>query len=254
MISRLYVSDYDGKSDKHIALYWIGIENKIEESTSMSFAWFFILLAVYYIRRHSMAMLQVRDMDDRLYDRLKFAAKRDNRSISQQVVTILQNYFTSVPVKPKNATEEFLKLSGAWEDTRSAEEIIDDIRTSRVNSTRFEAVDGIFDWYRHNNFCTSRGQNCIGKIRGKQKYPYFHFDDYVCRACIRCKTLAEWTDEYAKSESYSRNLPCRRVEYRYYGTICRYKSEHVFQSNENRRLGSIYCSDGNLQWFDFSNK
>ncbi len=92
-----------------------------------------------------MAMLQVRDMDDRLYDRLKFAAKRDNRSISQQVVTILQNYFTSVPVKPKNATEEFLKLSGAWDDARSTEEIIDDIRNTRVNSTRFEALDGIFD-------------------------------------------------------------------------------------------------------------
>ena len=92
-----------------------------------------------------MAMLQVRDMDDRLYDRLKFAAKRDNRSISQQVVTILQKYFTSVPVKPKNATEEFLKLSGAWEDARSTEEIIDDIRNTRVNSTRFEALDGIFD-------------------------------------------------------------------------------------------------------------
>ena len=30
-----------------------------------------------------MAMLQVRDIDDRLYDRLKFAAKLDNRSISQ---------------------------------------------------------------------------------------------------------------------------------------------------------------------------
>ena len=42
-----------------------------------------------------MAMLQVRDLDDRLYDRLRFAAKIDNRSISQQVVTILQNYFTS---------------------------------------------------------------------------------------------------------------------------------------------------------------
>ena len=40
-----------------------------------------------------MAILQVRDMDDRLYDRLKFAAKRDNRSISQQVITILQDYF-----------------------------------------------------------------------------------------------------------------------------------------------------------------
>ncbi len=92
-----------------------------------------------------MAILQVRDMDDRLYDRLKFVAKQDNRSISQQVVTILQDYFTSVPVKTKNATEEFLKLAGTWEDTRTTEEIIDDIYTSRINSARFEALDGIFD-------------------------------------------------------------------------------------------------------------
>ena len=86
-----------------------------------------------------MAVLQVRDIDDRLYDRLKFAAKIDNRSISQQVITILQNYFTSVPVKPKNATEEFLKLAGSWEDSRTTDEIVDDIYGSRVNSTRFEA-------------------------------------------------------------------------------------------------------------------
>ena len=92
-----------------------------------------------------MAVLQVRDIDDRLYDRLKFAAKIDNRSISQQVITILQNYFTSVPVKPKNATEEFLKLAGSWEDSRTTDEIIDDIYGSRVNSTRVEALDGIFD-------------------------------------------------------------------------------------------------------------
>ncbi len=92
-----------------------------------------------------MAMLQVRDMDDRLYERLRFAAKNDNRSISQQVITILQNYFTSVPVKTKNATEEFLKLAGSWEDSRSASEIIDDIYKSRTSSTRFEALDGIFD-------------------------------------------------------------------------------------------------------------
>lgn len=91
-----------------------------------------------------MAMLQVRDMDDRLYDRLKFVAKADNRSISQQVITILQNYFTSTPVKTKNATEEFLKLAGTWEDSRSTEEIIDDIYNSRVTSTRFEVLDGIF--------------------------------------------------------------------------------------------------------------
>ena len=92
-----------------------------------------------------MAMLQVRDIDDSLYDRLKFAAKRDNRSISQQVVTILQYYFTSIPVKTKNATEEFLKLAGSWEDMRNTEEIIDDIRNNRINSTRFEGLDGVFD-------------------------------------------------------------------------------------------------------------
>jgi len=92
-----------------------------------------------------MAMLQVRDIDDRLYDRLKFAAKLDNRSISQQVVTILQDYFTSIPVKTKNATEEFLQLAGSWEDVRTTEEIIGDIYSSRVNSTRFEALDGIFN-------------------------------------------------------------------------------------------------------------
>ena len=74
-----------------------------------------------------MAMLQVRDMDDRLYDRLKFVAKLNNRSISQQVVTILQDYFTSVHSKTKNATEEFLRLAGTWEDSRPTEEIIDDM-------------------------------------------------------------------------------------------------------------------------------
>lgn len=74
-----------------------------------------------------MAMLQVRDMDNRLYDRLKFVAKLNNRSISQQVVTILQDYFTSVHSKTKNATEEFLKLAGTWEDSRPTEEIIEDM-------------------------------------------------------------------------------------------------------------------------------
>lgn len=50
-----------------------------------------------------------------------------------------------IPVKTKNATEEFLKLAGSWEDSRTTDEIIDDIYSSRLNSTRFEALDGIFD-------------------------------------------------------------------------------------------------------------
>lgn len=38
-----------------------------------------------------MAILQVRDIDDRLYDFLKRSAKLRNRSISQEVITIMDD-------------------------------------------------------------------------------------------------------------------------------------------------------------------
>ncbi|MCF0126524.1 MAG: antitoxin [Clostridia bacterium] len=92
-----------------------------------------------------MANLQVREIDNRLYERLKFSAKKENRSLSQQVITILQKYFTSVPQKENNATDEFLKLAGSWNDSRSSEEIIKDLRNSRVKSSRFGGNNGLFD-------------------------------------------------------------------------------------------------------------
>jgi len=91
-----------------------------------------------------MATLQVRDIDDRLYNLLKSSAKRQNRSISQEVLTIIENYLNS-SVTPKNSTLEFLTLTGAWKDEKSAEEIIKDIRESRNQSSRFGANNGIFD-------------------------------------------------------------------------------------------------------------
>lgn len=39
-------------------------------------------------------------------------------------------------LKSAKATEEFLKLAGTWEDDRTADEIIADIKNSRVDSTR----------------------------------------------------------------------------------------------------------------------
>jgi len=95
-----------------------------------------------------MAMLQGLGIDDTLYHRLQFVAQRKNRTVEEQVISILQNYVAFLPVnpvKPKNATEEFLKLAGSWEDERSTDEIISDIYNSRENSTRFEALDGVFD-------------------------------------------------------------------------------------------------------------
>jgi len=91
-----------------------------------------------------MATLQVRDIDDRLYNLLKSSAKRQNRSISQEVLTIIETYLNS-SVTPKNSTLEFLTLTGAWKDEKSAEDIIKDIRESRNQSSRFGATNGIFD-------------------------------------------------------------------------------------------------------------
>lgn len=80
-----------------------------------------------------MAILHVGDIDDRLYDFLKASARLHNRSVSQEVVTIIHDHLHSGP--HSNATLEFLALSGAWKDERDAEEIIDDIRRSRTVST-----------------------------------------------------------------------------------------------------------------------
>ncbi len=92
-----------------------------------------------------MATLQVRDIDDRLYDFLKVSAKMRNRSISQEVITIIQTYLNSDQKQIKNATIEFLSLEGAWLDDRNAEEIVKDIKQHRNQSSRFEAKNGIFD-------------------------------------------------------------------------------------------------------------
>ncbi len=92
-----------------------------------------------------MATLQVRDIDDRLYSYLKTSAKMQNRSISQEVITIIENYLNSNQKQLKNTTLEFLTLTGAWIDDKDSDDIIKDIRKGRNQSTRFGANDGIFD-------------------------------------------------------------------------------------------------------------
>ncbi len=92
-----------------------------------------------------MAILQVRDIDDRLYDFLKRSAKLRNRSISQEVITIIQDYLNSMQSGSANATNEFIALTGAWKDDKSAEEIIADLRNARTGSSRFGGRNDIFD-------------------------------------------------------------------------------------------------------------
>lgn len=42
-----------------------------------------------------MAILQVRDIDNNLYNSLKISAKMQNRSVSQEVITIIETYLNS---------------------------------------------------------------------------------------------------------------------------------------------------------------
>ncbi|MFW6251037.1 MAG: FitA-like ribbon-helix-helix domain-containing protein [Alkalispirochaetaceae bacterium] len=92
-----------------------------------------------------MATLQVRDVDDKLYESLRKRAAREKRSISQEVIVILEKYLSRPSRYDVNPTDEFLSLAGAWRDDREADEIISDIRGSRTNSSRFSGSDSVFD-------------------------------------------------------------------------------------------------------------
>ena len=85
-----------------------------------------------------MAVLQVRNMDDGLYEALGRRAAMENRSISQQVIEIVQRYLAS-PRQFKCADDAVLELAGSWEDERTAEEIVADVyKDRRRKSTRPE--------------------------------------------------------------------------------------------------------------------
>jgi plasmid stability protein len=92
-----------------------------------------------------MAILQVRDIDDRLYASLKKLAQSENRSLSQEVISILEKYLSNPALFKNNPTREFLSLSTPWDDDRTADEIIDDIKKNRRNSKRFGVEHVVFD-------------------------------------------------------------------------------------------------------------
>ena len=92
-----------------------------------------------------MATLQVRDIDDQMYDALKERAKRQHRSLSQEVVHIIEDYLSRPNMDSIKQSELFLQLMGAWQGPESANEILTSIRRGRVESKRFKASHGLFD-------------------------------------------------------------------------------------------------------------
>jgi plasmid stability protein len=92
-----------------------------------------------------MATLQVRDIDDGLYGSLKVLADKEHRSISQEVVKILESHIQNPDRKFPDATKEFLSLCGSWKDSRSAESVAKEIRDQRKNSRRYGGNHVVFD-------------------------------------------------------------------------------------------------------------
>jgi plasmid stability protein len=83
-----------------------------------------------------MASLQVRSIDEELYRVLGRRAEMENRSISQEVVSILKQYLGAPQSSHVQATRQFLELAGTWKDERSASAIANDIVRGRYAAKR----------------------------------------------------------------------------------------------------------------------
>jgi hypothetical protein len=87
-----------------------------------------------------MANLQIKGIDDDLYKEIKHMAASRNRSVSQQVLMLIKNYLSKQHQIEKiiSPAQVLIDLSGSWDDTRSAEDIIMDIKSNRKNSKKLE--------------------------------------------------------------------------------------------------------------------
>ena len=82
-------------------------------------------------------------IDEETLKKVEKAAKKEHISISKWVGNNIKRSFESKINTVENNTAEWLKLAGSWEDERSADEIIADIKNSRTENKRF--ADGLFD-------------------------------------------------------------------------------------------------------------
>ncbi|MCW7474812.1 antitoxin [Leptospira levettii] len=92
-----------------------------------------------------MANLQVRDIDNRLYESLKRRAELEHRSVSQEVVKIIENHLERDGFESESRTIEFLKLTNSWHDDKTAKELITEIKSSRSKKNRTRITDELFD-------------------------------------------------------------------------------------------------------------
>jgi hypothetical protein len=89
---------------------------------------------------NEMANLQVKSIDDDLYESLGRRAAMENRSISQEVVSILKAYLSIPGSQHQKLSQQFLELCGSWEGEESAESLVENIRDHRTGSGQHRQV------------------------------------------------------------------------------------------------------------------
>ena len=87
-----------------------------------------------------MANLQIKGVDDAIYEELKKLAAAENRSVSQQTLFLIKDYLSKKQrVRTlKTPVQVLLELAGSWEGEESAKEIIAKIKKARRSSTRLK--------------------------------------------------------------------------------------------------------------------
>lgn len=88
-----------------------------------------------------MANLQIKGIDDELYNKIKRLAEEEKRSVSQQVLFLVKNYLAKKPRcdAAQTPSEVLLELHGSWQDERGADQIVDQIKRARKNMKRPKA-------------------------------------------------------------------------------------------------------------------
>jgi hypothetical protein len=86
-----------------------------------------------------MPNLQIKGMDEELYEGIKRVAAMENRSMSQQVVHLIKEHLCKRPGAKRSSAVSLLALSGSWEDERGAGEIVQEMRSSRKGPREKEA-------------------------------------------------------------------------------------------------------------------
>lgn len=94
----------------------------------------------YSSKEWDMANLQIKGIDDKLYDTIKRLAASENRSVTQEILFLVKEHLAKrkQTIAIRTPAQVLLDLSGSWVDNRSADAIIAEIKAARRNSRKLE--------------------------------------------------------------------------------------------------------------------